>query len=91
MRNQKLFSSICFINGIRPANRITTNCRYIIILAPSLFSAFVIFLNGKRKYNSKEAAEDYSIILEALYPKHYNPSGRANIAKIFDLIGLMPV
>lgn len=55
-------------------------------LPPSSVSS--LFLDVKRKYNSKEAAaEDYSVILEALYPKDYNPSGHANIAKIFDLIG----
>lgn len=45
------------------------------------------FFENKRKYNRKEAASDYSIILEALYPKHYNPSGHANITRIFDLLG----
>ena len=44
------------------------------------------FFDDKRKYNERDA-DDCSIILEALYPKHYNPSGHANISMIFDLLG----
>ena len=43
-------------------------------------------VDNKRKYNKRED-NDCSIILEALYPKHYNPSGHANISMIFDLLG----